>query len=354
MTRFIQRLRKLCLVKRSASGAMLTVVTVALSAVPGNSQSVEEFYKGKTITISVGFTPGGSYDFYARLFALHMGKYIPGNPSIVVQNMPGAGSLRAANHLFNVAPKDGTALGVVTQTVMLEPLLGTPEIRYNTSEFTYIGRMSGVLDTVSSWHTAKAQNIHDVRKFETIAGGSGPTSPSVGYTRLMNAFAGTKFRVVLGFGGTAETMLAMERGEIDAAAVNWNSILRFNKEWLEQKKINVLVQVDLERSKELPDVPTMVELGNTAEDKVALAFYTSSAAVGRSLLGAPGIPADRVAALRAAFQSTTRDPGLLAEIKKTASEFSPATGEYLAELAKKVASTPPEVVRRTAAALQKD
>jgi tripartite-type tricarboxylate transporter receptor subunit TctC len=351
--RFFQRFRPTpCFAAQTSKIAWALAMLVGISTSNAAAQSVEEFYKGKTITISVGFTPGGSYDFYARLFANHMGKYIPGNPSFVVQNMPGAGSLRAANHLFNVAPKDGTALGVVTQTVMLEPLLGTPEIKYSASKFTYIGRMSGVLDTVSSWHAAKAQNIYDVRTYETIAGGSGPTSPSVGYSRLMNAFAGTKFKVVLGFGGTAETMLAIERREIDAAAVNWNSILRFNKRWLDQKKINVLVQVELERSKELPHVPTMVELGKTADDKAALAFYTSSAAVGRSLIGAPGIPADRVNALREAFLATTRDPDFLAEIKKTGSEFSPATGEYLEELAKNVEATPPDVIKRTAAALQ--
>jgi tripartite-type tricarboxylate transporter receptor subunit TctC len=208
------------------------------------------------------------------------------------------------------------------------------------------------VDTLSSWHEAKAQNIYDVRKYEMIAGGTGPSSPTEGYSKLLNAFAGTKFRIVLGFGGTSEILLAMERREVDALAISWNSMMRSKKEWLDQKKINVLAQAELERSKELPDVPTLVELGNSADDKAALALYTSSAAVSRSLLGAPGIPADRLQVLRTAFMAATRDADLLTEINKTGSEFVPAPGEYLDDLARKVALTPPEVVRRTAAALR--
>ena len=332
-----------------------TLVAAALlvsAALPASAQSIEEFYKGKTITISVGYSPGGSYDFYPRVYARHLGKYIPGRPTVVVQNMPGAGSLRAANYLFNVAPKDGTALGVVTQTVMLEAPLGTPGVKYNAVEFTYVGRMTGVLETMISWHEAKAQNIYEARKYELVAGGTGPTSPTEGYPRLLNAFAGTKFRIVSGFGGTSEIMLAMERREVDALENSWNSIVRTKREWVEQKKINVLIQAVLERSKELPDTPTLVEMGNTADDKAALAFYTSSAAVSRSLLGPPGMPADRLKALRDAFMATTRDPDFLAEIKKSQSEFDPAPGEYLEELAKKIAATPKTIIDRTSAALR--
>jgi tripartite-type tricarboxylate transporter receptor subunit TctC len=323
-----------------------------LLASPAAAQSIAEFYSGKTITISVGYSPGGSYDFYPRVFARYLGKYIPGNPTVVIQNMPGAGSLRAANFLYNVAPKDGTALGVVTQTVMLEAPLGTPGVKYNAVDFTYIGRMTGVLETMISWHEAPAKNIQEARKFELVAGGTGPTSPTEGYPRLLNAFAGTKFRIVSGFGGTAEIMLAMERREVDALENSWNSIVRTKREWLETKKINVLIQAVMERSKELPNTPTLVEMGETPEAKAALAFYTSAAEVSRSLIGTPGIPVDRLKALRDAFQAVTRDPDFLVEIKKSQSEFDPAPGEYLEDLAKKIAATPPEIVRRTAEALR--
>jgi tripartite-type tricarboxylate transporter receptor subunit TctC len=337
-------------ITRRDAAALLAIAAFAAS--PAQAQSAAEFYAGKTVIISVGFAPGGSYDYYPRVFANHMGKYIPGHPAVIVQNMPGAGSLRAANYLYNVAAKDGLSLGVVTQTVMLEGPLGTPSVRYKAEEFSYVGRMTSVLETMISWHKAKAQNIKEVRDHETIAGGTGPTSPTEGYPRLLNAFAGTKFRVVSGFGGTAEIMLAMERGEVDALENSWNSIIRTRKEWLETKKINILIQAVLERSKELPDTPTLIEMGNTPEDRQALAFYTSGAAVSRSLLGTPGIPADRLRALRDAFQATTRDPDFLVEIKKSEAEFDPAPGEYLQELANKIAATPTDIVQRTAAALR--
>jgi tripartite-type tricarboxylate transporter receptor subunit TctC len=327
-------------------------VSVLLASAAAGAQPAAEFYHGKTVTISVGYSPGGSYDYYPRVFARYLGKYIPGNPTVVIQNMPGAGSLRAANYLYNVAPKDGTALGVVTQTVMLEAPLGTPGVKYSAVEFSYIGRMTRVLETMISWHEAPAKNIEEVRKFEMIAGGTGPTSPTEGYPRLLNAFAGTKFRIVSGFGGTSEIMLAMERREIDALENSWNSVVRTKKDWVETKKINVLIQAVMERSKELPDVPTLVEMGTTPEAKAALAFYTSAAEVSRSLIGTPGIPADRLKALRDAFQAVTKDPEFLADIKKSQSEFDPGPGEYLQDLAKKIAATPPEVVRRTAEALR--
>jgi tripartite-type tricarboxylate transporter receptor subunit TctC len=266
--------------------------------------------------------------------------------------MPGAGSMRAANYLLSAAPKDGTALGVVTQTVMIEGPLGTPTAKFNAAEFTYIGRMTLVLETMIGWHEAKAQSVQDVKKYEMIAGGTGATSPTEGYPRLLNAFAGTKFRIVTGFGGTSELMLAMERREIDALENSWSSIVRTRKNWVEQKKINVLIQAVSERSKQLPDTPTLVEMGATAADRAALAFYVSSANVSRSLLGAPGIPPDRVKALRAAFEAATKDPELLAEIQKSQSEFEPASGEYLESLAKQVAATPKDVIERTAAALR--
>jgi tripartite-type tricarboxylate transporter receptor subunit TctC len=338
--------------RRSRAPLAAALFVSALLASPAQAQSVAEFYTGKTVTISVGYSPGGSYDFYPRVFARYLGKYIPGHPTVVIQNMPGAGSLRAANYLYNVAPKDGTALGVVTQTVMLEAPLGTPGVKYNAVEFAYVGRMTRVLETMISWHEAPAKNIEEVRKFEMVAGGTGPTSPTEGYPRLLNAFAGTKFRIVSGFGGTSEIMLAMERREIDALENSWNSVVRTKQDWVDSKKINVLIQAVMERSKELPDVPTLVEMGSTPDAKAALAFYTSAAEVSRSLIGTPGMPADRLKALREAFQAVTKDPEFLVDIKKSQSEFDPGPGEMLEDLARKIAATPPDIVRRTAEALR--
>jgi len=199
------------------------------------------FFCGRTITITVGFGPGGSYDYYPRVFSRFIGRYIPGNPTVFVQNMPGAGSLTAANHLYNVTPKYGTQLGVVTQTLMLEGPFGTPGVKFNAVEFSYIC-LTGVLEAMVVWHEAKAKSIHDIREIETIAGGNGSTSVTEGYPRMLNAFAGTKFKIVSGYNAIPQLMLAMERREIDAAESSWASIVRNNKHWLIDKKIHVLVQ----------------------------------------------------------------------------------------------------------------
>jgi len=331
----------------------VTVLTLAAPTLLGaHAQSVADFYKGNTINIYVGYAPGGAYDFYARLFARHIGKHIPGNPNVVIQSMPGAGTLRAANYLFNAAPRDGTALGVVTQTLMVEEAFGTLGVKFKSTEFNYIGRMSSVVEAMIIWHAAKAKTIQDVRQYETIAGGNGPTSPTEGYPRLLNAFGGTKFKVVSGYKGTTDVMLAMERGEVDAVDVSWNTIMRTKKDWVDTKKVNILFQAALERTKDLPDTPTIVEIGNTPDDRAAIALYTSAAEVSRPLIGTPGIPAGRLKALRDAFMAATRDPELIAEIRKSQVDFDPAPGEYLQQLADRVAKTPRDVVQRASAALQ--
>jgi len=316
------------------------------------TEQPKDFYEKKAINLYVGFSPGGSYDFYARLFARHMGRYIPGNPLIVVQTMGGAGSLQAANFLFNVAPKDGTALGVVTQTLMLEEAMNSPGVKYKSSDFHWIGRMTAVLETMIISGNAKAKTIEDVTLFETTTAGTGPGSPSEGYPRLLNAFAGTKYKVISGYQSSAHAMVALEAGEVDSLEVSYNTIVRTKADWLKSGKIKVIAQAALERSPDLPDVPTLVELGQTARAKASLAFYTSAAAVSRSIIATPGIPEERVRALRNAFNAVQKDPDFLVEIAKTNSEFDPASGEYLQELALKIAATPQDIIADTSSALR--
>lgn len=341
--------------RRCQWASILSIATCSVSAFIWSSSArtapADRFYEGKTITIYVGYSVGGGYDYYARLFAQFMGQHIPGHPNIVVQNMPGAGSLKASNYIYTVAPKDGTALGVVSQTVMLEDAFKTPGIRYKANKFNYIGRMTAVLETMVSG-SPKTKTIDDARKHVVIAAGTGPTSPTEGYPRLLNAFAATKFKIVAGFGGVTDALLAIERGEVDAVESSYSNLVRTKKADLDSGKLNVLVQAALERSKELPNVPTLVELGTTSKAKAALKFYTSSAAVSRSMLGPPGIPPDRVKLLRDAFVETTKDANLLALIKKSNVEFDPASGNYLQDLSEKVAATPREIIEDTAKVLQ--
>lgn len=318
----------------------------ALAAAPADAQSVEKFYKSKNATMVIGFAPGGSYDYYGRLVARHIGKHIPGKPNVVAQSMPGAGSFKAANYLYAVAPKDGTALGIVSQNVALEEALGNKAVSYKANEFNWIGRTTSIIEVHLTWNTSKAKTIQDVLTNEIPVASTGPGSPSEGYPRLLNAMIGTKFKIIGGYTGSTGGMLAAERGEVDGALTSWNTLKVSKQDWLKNKKINLLVQYTLERSPELPNIPAVVELAKTPDDKELLAFYAGGGEVGRSFLTTPGVPADRVKALRAAFDAMTKDKAFLAEIEKTKAEFNPLSGEKLQALIARMTSVSPAIIKR--------
>jgi tripartite-type tricarboxylate transporter receptor subunit TctC len=331
-----------------SAGVALAVLLPGAAA----AQSVAQFYKGKTVNLYIGFAAGGSYDYYGRLVSRYMGKHLPGEPTVVAQSMPGAGSFKAANYLYAVAPKDGTAMGIVSQTMALEEALGTPGIQYKSADFNWIGRVTNIIEITLTWQTSKAKTVQDAMVNETPVASTGPGSPSMGYPLLLNALAGTKFKVITGYPGSTDGMLAMERGEVDGALTSWNTIKVQKQEWLQNKKINLLVQYAYERSPELPNTPTIVELGKSAEDKQMLAFYASGGEIGRSFLATPGIPADRVKALRAAFDATMTDPEFKNEIDKSNSEFNPLPGDKVQKLIAEMAKAPPAMIERMAAYLR--
>src|SRR5947207_667734 len=265
------------------------------------AQPAEQFFAKKTITISIGYTAGGSYDLYGRLVARHLGKHIRGQPTIVAQNMPGAGSLKAANYVYEVAPKDGTALGVVVESAALEQALSNPAAQYDAAKFSYVGRVATSNNIFMQWHTSKVQSIEDSRKFESTLASTGPGSIADTVPRLLNALAGTRFKLVSGYPASTEAMLAMERGEVEGASSSWAAVSVAKKEWLRDKKIRVILQTAPERTADLPDAPALPELASTAEDKQVFELYASGSAIGRSVIAPPGLPTDRVQALRAAF-----------------------------------------------------
>jgi tripartite-type tricarboxylate transporter receptor subunit TctC len=241
---------------------------------------------------------------------------------------------------------------VVTQTLALEEALRSPAAHYKAAEFTWIGRMTSILEVYFTWKTSKAKTIEDARQHETLMAGTGSGSPSEGYPKLLNALAGTKFKIVSGYPGSTQGMLAMERGEVDGGLTSWNTLKRTKQEWIQNHDINVLVQYGLERHRELPDVPTLLEATKTPEGREIMAFYVSGAEVGRSLLAPPGIPADRVKILRTAFDAMVKDPEFLAEIEKSGQEFQPASGEQMQKLIGEAANAPREIVERTEAILR--
>jgi tripartite-type tricarboxylate transporter receptor subunit TctC len=225
-------------------GALLVAFAVIAMITPigAAAQPAEPFFKGKTISVYIGFAPGGTYDYYSRLFARFIGKHIPGHPSVVAQNMPGAGSFQAANFLYGVAPRDGTALGMITQVAAIEEALQSPGVQYKTMQFNWIGRMSAIVELTFTWKTSHAKTLDDATRFEIPLAGTGPGSPSEGYPKLVNAFAGTRFKVISGYPGSTQGMVAMERGEVDGALTSWHTLNRTKAEWLRNHDINLLAQ----------------------------------------------------------------------------------------------------------------
>ena len=305
----------------------------------------DAFYKGKTVIIAIGFAPGGSYDYFGRLVARHLGKHLPGNPTVIAETMPGAGSLTAANYLYARAPRDGTALGVVSQTVAIEEALGTSGVQYKAAQFNWIGRATSVNEVSLTFHSSSTKTIRDAIAHETTMASTGAGSPSETYLKLLNAVAATKFKLVGPYPASNDAMLAMERGEVDGAFTSYNTLKVSRQDWLREKKINILVQYG-ERSADLPDVPVAVDLAKTDEDKRLMAFYVSSEEIGRAFLAPPETPAGRVAVLRQAYDETMQDPQLLAEIDQSHSEFNPLSGAKLQQLVAATADLPPTLIAR--------
>lgn len=328
---------------------MKTIISVAALAgmiVPAAAQTPEEFYKGRTVELVVGTAPGGGYDLYGRLIGRTIGKHIPGAPVVIVKNMPGAGHLKMANWLYNAAPKDGTVLATAPQAIAIEQVMGTEGIQYDAAKFTWIGRVAPVVEVTYTWHTSQTKTLEDARKRETIMGGSGAASPTVFYLKLLNQLAGTKFNIIASYPSNNDTNLAMQRGEVEGGSKAWASMKVDNADWLRDKRVNILVQYADTRSEDLPDVPLMMELGRNDDERKALQLFALGNAMGRSIMATPGIPADRVRALRKAFMDTMSDGELVAFTKERKIDFGPSlSGEELEQLVARTLAVSPAVVK---------
>lgn len=336
------------------SRTLFLVIAAQLVAMSGlaRGDEVETFAKVHTINLYVGYTPGGSYDFYARLFARHIGKHLPGNPTVVVQNMPGAGGLAAANYLYAVAPRDGTALGMLSQTVAIDEALAAPGIRYKSAEFNWIGRMTSTIEVTMTWHNSKVKTIEDARTQEVVLASTGPGSALDSYPRVLVETAGVKFKLVRGYKGATEAMLAMEKGETEGSGGTWQTLKVSKRNWIENNMINILLQYTQTRSPELPNVPAAPELAKTPEDRQLLEFYLSAGDIGRAFVAPPRLSPNLVAELRAAFAVTMQDPELLAEVERAKTEFDPLPGAELHQLVLKTLNVSPKVGTRVRDLLQ--
>ncbi len=328
----------------------LVAVSIAATAGSAAAQTPAEFYKGKTIDLVIGYPPGGSNDTWGRLLGRHIGKHIPGKPLVVVKNMPGAGSFLAANTVFHVSPKDGTVIAIAAPTTPLDERLGTPGVRFKTAEFNWIGRVDSLVNMVFMWKTSPVKTFADALTTPSTLSATGVGSTVYVYPNVINHVLGTKFKLVLGYKGSAAAMLAVERGEAEGHSTSWVALKVGHPDWIRDKSVSILVQFALKRHPEMPDVPTAVELAKTDEQRAILSAVVNAAEVGSAFFTTPGVPADRLDALRRAFDATMKDPEFLAEVERTKLSVNPFTGEELQTLVRSVNNIPPDLVEKVRAA----
>jgi tripartite-type tricarboxylate transporter receptor subunit TctC len=326
---------------------------LAVAATPATADEIADFYSGKTVRLVIGYGAGGGYDTYAKLLARHIGEHIPGKPTVVAQNMPGAGSRNAANWLFNVAPKDGTVLAVLSQTTPTDQALGQPGIKFDVRKFNWIGNMVVVNNIMIVWAATGVRTIEDAKKRPLAIGATGASSPSVLYPAVSNNLLGTQFKIVSGYPGGGDIVIALERREVDGrGSDSWASLKSNNPDWIRDRKVNILFQVGPRREADLPDPPLWSELAQNDEQRQILELLSGDVAVGRPVLTAPDVPAARVRALRKAFDDTLRDPAYLAAAKKARMYLNPMGGEELQKIVNRIVSPSPQVIEKVKAVIR--
>jgi tripartite-type tricarboxylate transporter receptor subunit TctC len=310
------------------AGVRIAVLGVLLAlGIAGPGRADDEFLRGKTVTFIVPTAPGGGYDTYSRLIARHIGRFLPAQPNVVVQNMPGAAGIRAANYLYNVAPKDGTVIAMLDQAVYLDHVLETPGLAADPAKFNWIGRLLSNSAVLYAWHAARVQKIEDVFLYELIVSTSG-TASRLNWT-VLNNVVGTKFKIITGYKGTTDSRLAMIRGEVEALSQPWSLLKLEGEQLLKEKRINLLLQSGAQRNADLPDVPRMIDLAKNDEDRTLLSLFSSPSTIGRSVAAPPGVPAERVAVFRQAFTKAVQDPALKDEVQKLKLDLDPLDGAAL-------------------------
>jgi tripartite-type tricarboxylate transporter receptor subunit TctC len=305
-------------------------MTTGLAGTMASADSVADFYAGKTVELYIGYSVGGGYDVYARTIARHMSKHIPGNPTIVPQNMPGAGSLRMTNWLFEAAPRDGTVFGTMARAAPFDPLFGNPDASFNALEFNYIGSANNEVSVCAAMDRSGIETFEDLKTKELIVGGTGDTADTVQFPKVVNAVFDTQIRIINGYPGGNDVVLAMERGEVDGRC-GW-SYTSLNYDWVESGELNILLQLSTAKHPMMPDVPLVMDLVDDPDDLKMLGLVFARQTLGRPYIAPPGVPEERVEALRAAFMATMEDPEFLAEAAGLDLEINPVGGAEIQTL----------------------
>jgi tripartite-type tricarboxylate transporter receptor subunit TctC len=323
---------------------------LAIMAQPATAQSVEQFYKANQLVLFVGHDSGGGYDVYTRTLARHMAKHVPGRPHIVVKNMLGAGGLRMINYLYAQAPRDGSTFGISDRGYVLEPILGNTGAQFDASRMNAVGSIGRQTPICALYHTARAKSLQDTFKQETIIGGTGPSATTI-YPAILNSVLKTKFKIVAGYKGSGEIMLAMERGEAEGVCLSFDTLTTLRADWLADGRLRPIVQMSPERKPAMKDVPTASEFAPDEADRKMLELYFGPNEMGRPYIGPPDVPADRLAAIRRAFDATMKDPAYLEEAKAQKMYVEPMTGEEMQALIKSFYASSPVLIERLKEAL---
>lgn len=331
--------------RRGAIGFPAALIAAALTSAPARA---DDFYRGKTLEIIVSSGVGAdSYDALSRLVARHIGAHLAGGPNVVVRNMPGAGGILAANQLYNLAPRDGTTIGMLDQSIFETQLFKLPELKADVTKMNWIGRIIANNAVLFAWHTAAVQKIEDAYAKPLIVCSTG----SAGQLRwtMLKRLLGFKFKLVTGYKGTGDGLVAMERGEVEALSMPWTVFRVIRADWLRDKRVNVLLQTGLDAAPDLPGVPRLVDLGRNAEERQILELFSQPEKVGRSLTAPPGLPRERVAELRTAFMATIKDPDFLADAARMRLDLSPLSGDELQAIIAKSFDYSPSIVAKAEA-----
>lgn len=293
------------------------------------AQSVEQFFHGRTISLIIPNAPGGSFDLYGRLVATHLGHFIPGNPSIVPENMPGAAGMIAANWLYGKAPKDGTALGITVPNIALAQVLGMDAIIYDVHKFNWVGRIVSPTATLFISDTAATKTISDLKRTETVIASTGPLSQAEITSAMMNGVVGTKFKIIRGYSGTTDAMLALDRGEVEAAVMPWTLMKLMHPDWISTHKVNPVAQYTRTPIADLATVPSIYDLAETPDQRGVFNLFFGPDEIGQSIVAPPGVGVDRVDALRQAFETMNKDPDYLADAARQKLDLTPASWQDL-------------------------
>jgi tripartite-type tricarboxylate transporter receptor subunit TctC len=334
-----------------ARGAAVALLTPLAARAAAQLASDSDFFKGKTITLITSTGVGGTYDVVARLVARHMPRHIPGNPTMIVENMPGGGNVLATNYMYNIAPKNGTAIATIHSAMPLQQVLNSGGIRYDCDKFNWLGSTGPQNEVILVWHTAGITSIAQAREKQVVLGGTGAGAGIVLLPIVVNRLLGTKFKIVTGYRTSEDVNLGMERGEVQARAFSIGSITSQHPDWISDHKVAFLVQAGVRRDKALPDVPLLTDLAKTDEQRRIFKLISSSPALGQPYVAPPGVPADRLAVLRNAFAATLKDPAFLADASKIRFTIEPMSADEVAQIVHDTVATPPGIVAKAKTAM---